>query len=151
MKKSPNYNDLLEDLVKVQEEFYFQTSHSKLDYFKSGVLFEKKEVESVNSLSIKSIPPSSGTNQLINLRTASDTLCVGSEPKPLQAVTSTNSKKSWDGGLVEFKKSSFAAMLDLIETGAIKRISTVQSRQEAAYSSYSTTTDRSRRSNGSSI
>lgn len=44
-RKTPSYESLLETCSAMEEEFVFQVAPSRLDYFKSGVQYEKKIVE----------------------------------------------------------------------------------------------------------
>jgi len=44
-RKAPSYEDLLELTCAIEEEFVFAAAPSRLDYFKSGVQFEKRVSE----------------------------------------------------------------------------------------------------------
>ena len=49
-KKAPTYEELLDVCSAIEEEFLFTSVPSRLDYFKSGVQFEKRVVEKQSAL-----------------------------------------------------------------------------------------------------
>lgn len=48
-RKTPSYDELLDICCAIEEEHVFSVAPSKLDYFKSGVQYEKKIVETIQS------------------------------------------------------------------------------------------------------
>ena len=49
-RKAPTYDDLLDVCSAIEEEFVFASVPSRLDYFKSGVQYEKRVHEKLSSL-----------------------------------------------------------------------------------------------------
>lgn len=49
-RKAANYEDLLETCAAIEEELVFISAPSRLDYFKSGVQFEKRIAEKQQQL-----------------------------------------------------------------------------------------------------
>lgn len=49
-RKAPTYEELLTVCSAVEEEFIFTSVPSRLDYFKSGVQYEKRVAEKMSSL-----------------------------------------------------------------------------------------------------
>lgn len=49
-RKAPTYEDLLDVCSAIEEEFVFASVPSRLDYFKSGVQYEKRVHEKLSSL-----------------------------------------------------------------------------------------------------
>ena len=49
-RKAPTYEELLDACSAIEEEFLFTSVPSKLDYFKSGVQFEKRIVEKQSAI-----------------------------------------------------------------------------------------------------
>ena len=49
-RKAPTYEELLDVCSAIEEEFLFTSVPSRLDYFKSGVQFEKRVVEKQSAL-----------------------------------------------------------------------------------------------------
>jgi hypothetical protein len=48
-RKTPSYDELLDICCAIEEEHVFSVAPSKLDYFKSGVQYEKRIVETIQS------------------------------------------------------------------------------------------------------
>lgn len=48
-RKTPSYDELLDICCAIEEEHVFLIAPSKLDYFKSGVQYEKRIVETITS------------------------------------------------------------------------------------------------------
>mmetsp|Transcript_34638 Transcript_34638/g.32996 ORF Transcript_34638/g.32996 Transcript_34638/m.32996 type:complete len:140 (-) Transcript_34638:241-660(-) len=48
-RKTPSYDELLDICCAIEEEHVFSVAPSKLDYFKSGVQYEKRIVEKIQS------------------------------------------------------------------------------------------------------
>lgn len=49
-RKAPTYEELLDACCAIEEEFVFMVAPSRLDYFKSGVQYEKRIVGKICSL-----------------------------------------------------------------------------------------------------
>ena len=49
-KKAPTYDDLLDVCSAIEEELLFSVAPSRLDYFKSGVQFEKRVAEKLTQI-----------------------------------------------------------------------------------------------------
>ena len=49
-RKTPTYEELLDTCCAIEEEFVFMVAPSRLDYFKSGVQYEKRIVEKLTNL-----------------------------------------------------------------------------------------------------
>ena len=49
-RKTPTYEELLDTCCAIEEEFVFMVAPSRLDYFKSGVQYEKRIVGKLSTL-----------------------------------------------------------------------------------------------------
>jgi hypothetical protein len=49
-RKAPTYEELLDACCAIEEEFVFMVAPSRLDYFKSGVQYEKRIVGKISGL-----------------------------------------------------------------------------------------------------
>jgi len=59
-KRSPTYEELLETCAAIEEEFVFMVAPSRLDYFKSGVQYEKRISEKIAQLKNGFLEPHHG-------------------------------------------------------------------------------------------
>ena len=50
LRKTPTYEELLDTCCAIEEEFVFMVAPSRLDYFKSGVQYEKRIVGKLSCL-----------------------------------------------------------------------------------------------------
>jgi hypothetical protein len=49
-RKAPSYEELLEACCAIEEEYVYIMAPSRLDYFKSGVQYEKRVAEKLSAL-----------------------------------------------------------------------------------------------------
>lgn len=65
-RKAPTYEELLDACCAIEEEFVFMVAPSRLDYFKSGVQYEKRIVGKISGLRRSAATASTGEAVIVD-------------------------------------------------------------------------------------